>query len=702
MTFLNAIMLFGLAAATIPFLIHLFHRQRVTTVDFSSVIFIRRLQVHQARALKLRQILLLAIRALIIILAVLAFARPAVQGMVGAFLGTGTHQKTAVALVVDNSYSMSAGGRDASPFAQAKASARRILDLLREGDEGVIVFAASPPRAFPKRPTTALDQLRAALDGAAVSSQSGDMKEALSLAHALLVNTDILRRDLYVFTDMQRHDWQALLDTTTGFSPDPSVELTLIPFTPPAVSNASLDALTTEERLIMNNQPQSITVTYTNRNETAMDGRNLSLYINGAKRGSQTVSAPPGKSGVARFSVTLPDPGVYEGYAELDFDDLLTDNRQYFTLSVPAFMSVTVVAEAESRYFLEQVLNPATSLQTPITVRGASADVLHREAMQEAEVLVVDSDARLSSLHLANLERFVVSGGGLLLFAGDSMDPADYNAAFLPAVFDCTVQGRMGVPGQRQSYLGLERMDYEHPIFSILRQNAKPLPDAPRFYASCRLIPGPQARVLVHFSDGSPAVVEGRHGRGRALLIASGVNTRWSDLALKSLFVPLMHRSVRYVHPAHAADTGKNPVGMPVEIAMGGAALDAPLTAVHPSGEVEAIKPGITNRGVSVLLTDTQAPGVYRIQSGGRVLRSVAVNVDTRESDLARMDEEEIRRRMPRTAFGTPDAGAFLEETRFTSQQGFEIWRFLVWLVLLLMLLEAWLTRLPGPAPEGG
>ena len=123
MAFLNIFMLIGLAASAIPLLIHLFHRQRVTTIDFSSILFIKQLHLHQSRALKIRQLLLLILRALIILLAVLAFARPVLEGPMVAWLGTGVHQQTAFTIILDNSYSMSAGGRVGSPFTQARMAA---------------------------------------------------------------------------------------------------------------------------------------------------------------------------------------------------------------------------------------------------------------------------------------------------------------------------------------------------------------------------------------------------------------------------------------------------------------------------------------------------------------------------------------------------------------------------------------------------
>ena len=81
LTFLNSAILFGLAAVTIPILIHLFTRQKTKTIYFSSLKFLKQLQQRQIRKLKIRQLLLLLIRSLLVLALVLAFRIPSTWAM---------------------------------------------------------------------------------------------------------------------------------------------------------------------------------------------------------------------------------------------------------------------------------------------------------------------------------------------------------------------------------------------------------------------------------------------------------------------------------------------------------------------------------------------------------------------------------------------------------------------------------------------
>ena len=76
MAFLNPLFLFGLLAAGIPLIIHLWNRRRVVTIDFSSLMFLMAAHRENARRFQLRQLLILLLRMAIVALIALALARP--------------------------------------------------------------------------------------------------------------------------------------------------------------------------------------------------------------------------------------------------------------------------------------------------------------------------------------------------------------------------------------------------------------------------------------------------------------------------------------------------------------------------------------------------------------------------------------------------------------------------------------------------
>jgi hypothetical protein len=81
MIFLNPAILFGLLAASIPVLIHLLNLRKLKKIEFSTLAFLKELQKNKIRKVKIKQWLLLALRVLVILFLVTAFARPTLKGI---------------------------------------------------------------------------------------------------------------------------------------------------------------------------------------------------------------------------------------------------------------------------------------------------------------------------------------------------------------------------------------------------------------------------------------------------------------------------------------------------------------------------------------------------------------------------------------------------------------------------------------------
>jgi hypothetical protein len=189
------------------------------------------------------------------------------------------------------------------------------------------------------------------------------------------------------------------------------------------------------------------------------------------------------------------------------------------------------------------------------------------------------------------LGAYVRSGGGLLLTAGPDVEPSVIKEA-LNGVVRTSWRTRDASP------VRLAPDDSRHPVFRIFG-GIGTLGNVAFERAGLVDVPD-NADIVARFTDGSPALVEERTGNGRVLVFASDVNRHWNDFPLQPAFVPFVHEMLRYLAVARSSRT---------EYLVG----DLP-------GEMGA------------------TPGVVRLKGqDGRGGRRVAVNVDPRESDPARM-----------------------------------------------------------------
>ena len=141
-SFLNSVFLWGLAAATLPVVIHLIKRDRAVKVPFAAIRFLQEDPDKKFKSERLKQILLLLLRITALAILALAFARPFLSGEQAAtFWG---QQSQAAVILVDNSYSMGVGDN----FKIAVGQAKDLLSDFRIHDEVEVVQFAEKLRKY--------------------------------------------------------------------------------------------------------------------------------------------------------------------------------------------------------------------------------------------------------------------------------------------------------------------------------------------------------------------------------------------------------------------------------------------------------------------------------------------------------------------------------------------------------------------------
>ena len=176
MVFLNPAVLFGLLAASIPVLIHLFNLRKLKKIEFSTLAFLKELQKNKIRKIKLKQWLLLALRVLIVLLLIMAFARPTLEGV--AIGGTTSAAKTTAVFLLDDTYSMSVVDGKGSYFNQAKGTIHELIRQLQEGDEAALVLTSDKGKEEIV-PTSNLKEFTKTIDNLPLSYSTGTIHNSL-------------------------------------------------------------------------------------------------------------------------------------------------------------------------------------------------------------------------------------------------------------------------------------------------------------------------------------------------------------------------------------------------------------------------------------------------------------------------------------------------------------------------------------------
>ena len=145
MSFLFPAFLAGALAVAIPIVLHFARREAAPRMPFSDIRFLQRAPLMQARRRRIREWLLLALRAAALLLLALAFARP-------FFDATGLVGRSVTIVAVDRSFSMSQPdrfdwARTAARTAIAEAPPDDLVGLVTFDDQARVVAEPAADRA---------------------------------------------------------------------------------------------------------------------------------------------------------------------------------------------------------------------------------------------------------------------------------------------------------------------------------------------------------------------------------------------------------------------------------------------------------------------------------------------------------------------------------------------------------------------------
>jgi len=367
MTFLNASLLFGSALVALPIVLHLIMRRRPRHLEFPALRFVAQRQETNQRRLRLRHLLLLALRVGAILLLAAALARPSVK-----FSGSLGSQKApvAAALVFDTSMRMEYVHENRSRLDAAKDFGLWLIGQLPAESEIAVLDARRGPASFQAHRGAA----RHRIEQLAPSATAEPMTAVLEKAVQLLATSKLAGRELYILTDLARVAWpvEAAAAVQNLLASHAEIGLYVIDVGVEAPTNTSLGQLRLSAQVLSDRSPLSISTEV--RRAGGPERSKVALYLleggptrqDGSgprKRMEQIVALDGGQSRSVDFKIEGLGVGGHQGYVEIAGDDALAcDNRRWFSVEVNEAWQVLVVAAAPAELhglFLTSALAPA-------------------------------------------------------------------------------------------------------------------------------------------------------------------------------------------------------------------------------------------------------------------------------------------------------------------------------------------------------
>ncbi len=522
MLFLNPLLLWFLAAASVPVIIHLLNRRRHKTIQWAAMQFLLKATRESRGKKKLRHILILMCRALGIAALVFAAARPIVSGLIG----WGGGSIDTVILLLDRSASMeSKPGDGLNPRRQIVIE--KVRDAMTNlGSPRLVLIdsASKKPQEVPSPETLTELSATAATDTAA------DFPTLLNRAAEYLMETSG-RSEIWLASDLQSSNWHpdderwATARASLASLPQkPAIRvLSLTGSSAPNINIRLLSARRAGDEVVLDLE---ILRAEESRGTAIVP---LTTHLNGT-RTTESLSLPAQSLRFQKRITIAPDSVTGYGWLTIPADGNPSDNAAFFAYGPARPIKSVVVAPAgeAADYLTLAAAPPGFGNQSVSRIDPGQVSTL---ATGDIASIIWAAPIPAGPAYEA-ISRFLTSGGHIL---------------FLPP----------GIPSEN-SFADLNWSDpAEAPAgkFFILKDwnhsdgplrdglDGNPIP-ADRLRAIRRQIPLGDATPLARWEDEEPFITRRIVDHGTAWFMGTTPDYAWSNLGDADVLLPTIQRII--------------------------------------------------------------------------------------------------------------------------------------------------------------
>ena len=699
MTFLNPLLLLAGLGVALPILAHLLNRHRVQHTPWAAMQFLNRNVRVRSRQLRLRDLLLLCLRCLALIFLVLAIARPAWRdGMASWIPG---EPRAGVVIGLDASFSMDHGGKDASRFRRALDQVEIISEHIQPGDPVSLILLGGEDEVVIRNMAFDRERFRDILQKTKAAPVELDLDRVPKRLKELAEDMEAHQKEVYFITDVQARDWrqssarfqEALADLRNR------AEVFLVPV-PGDSANLAVTDLDLVSGVLRKGTTARYQATVKNYGTDPVANVEVQCRVEGVQIDSKTIPlVTAGGSETVSLFVPFHNAGPTRITAEITGDLLPADNVRRVIAVVRDRVSVLCVDGSDGdagRLVMAALLARGDGAQDEdYVVRSLPWLSLPSQKLDEVDVIVLADVPEITPEQVELLSRHVRKGNGLVWFAGENVKVAVWNerAASGP---NPLLPGILGPPVDASTKLGagrpLDPAMPDHTVCQPLRSLPEDLFSETRFLMRLDVEPTPSSfPVLSLAGSGAPILLEHSLGRGHVFMFTTSAETSWNNLAQTPVFPMLMQQIVTYL----AGREFEQPRVVGDSLALSYVEQPDASDAVFDTPSKETITvPVREHRNQFVaMLENAREAGFYEarvsVQAPGM---PIAVNVDSRESDVVSLTASELNAHLKGTGIAVAASETELASAIDVSRTGRSSWRQFMIAAIILLLAESLLA----------
>lgn len=683
MKFLYPFFLFALLAVSIPLIIHFFNFKRYKTVYFSNVNFLKAVKKDSRKKSQLKHILILISRILVVSFLVLAFSQPYIP-----LTERGKQRaRQAVAIYIDNSFSMRLEGEKGILLEQARNKAIEIAASYRPGTKFMLLTNDFKPQ---HRYLLDKEQLTLQLGELKVSPNTVKFGRLLDFAKQQLMETGKkYDKTFYALSDFQKNNFDF-----ANLQGDTTIWTYLLPFTSGKINNLYVDSCWFEVPGRKVNQAEKLFVHVINSSDEDYQNIPLRLHINDSLKAISNLNIGAGEEQTLELNFTNNSAGFQYGMVELDDYPLVYDNSYFVAYEVKSKVNVLGIFEdgdPSMNYFRALFMDDEF-----VNYEEATINNLQISRIKNKQSVFLINLKDISSGLSEELSNFVENAGSLAIFPHNEANLNSYNLLL------SKLQANT-ITGKDTGTIKISGINYTDILFKDVfkkKEEEAELPSVKNSFSFSKNNTVAET-VLMTFRNEKNALTIHPSGNGKLYLFAFPANVENSSFLKHIIFVPSVYNI------AMKSMSGQ-PISYPIEIQnrilLNRNKLDAGNERIifkKRNSNDEYLPDGkpVGARMLQLNLSDfVQTAGHYELLSNSKTIEAVAYNYKRDESKPEFIPNEEIQSMILKKGLKhfrvIEETDDNFQETLQDLNSGKQLWQYFLILALLFIFCEALIIRL--------
>lgn len=683
MSFLYPSFFWASTVLTVPLIIHLFSFKTFKTVYFSDIRFLQNIKKETQSKSRIKHLLVLIARMLMLLCLVFAFAQPYTP------LNQAVKNTTQeiVAVYVDNSFSMTAEGREGNLLEAAKNRARQLAAAYKPNTQFLLLtndFEAKHQHFI------AREQFIDYITALKPSPKTTNIAEVLQKNQEIFENllsekNEKSQKNCFLISDFQK--------ISTNFEKmkiDTFLQLNFIPLSPQNTKNLSVDSCWFETFARKLNQPEDLFVKIVNHSNESYQNIPIKLFINDSLKSIATFDIERHTSQNVKLSYTQTHTGMIRGRIEITDYPIIYDNSFYFSYSIAEKLNVLIINENQKNPYFDALFGD----EKYFALTHFSSDNIKTSEFANFQAIIVNEVRKLSSGLIQELTNYAANGGTIVFFPSLEGSKETYNQWF-------TVLRSPAILQIDTTKTRIEKIESQHAIYKNVFEKIDENVDLPLILKHFQFesLTKTNDETILTSLNGHKILTFLPYQQGKIYIFAMSLNEKSNNFAKHRLFVPTLYNIVLFTQtePNIYYTIGKNQ-----SISLNNVKLSkSEVVHIIDSKNLYDFIPAIyTEAGNTVKLSVNQYVSNadnYSVVLDKTPLKAISFNYNRKESNLENFNFTEIKENLEKLGiknFTLLDSDvSFLSKEVNEMSSGKRHWKWFIIFSLIFLALEIGILR---------